>query len=133
MSGSVTTIPLKLFAAIALLTLGSVAWASPTEGLYHSLPLLLCQDESYRMCQGAESVEACTLDAKAYRESCSDGTPIYTSESLLERLECLVVSHKEVTSIEEFEASCGGLNINLTKAGEKVGQMDPEKVEQLLR
>lgn len=124
---------LKSLVAIVLLTLGSLSQASPFEEFYHSLPLLLCQDESYRACQGAESVEVCTLNAKAYREPCADGVSIDTPEALPEPMECIILAHNGASSMEEFEARCGGLNINLSKAREKLGNMEPETVKQLLQ
>lgn len=125
-------IRLKSLVAIVLLTLGTLSQASPFEEFYHSLPLLLCQDESYRACQGADSVEACTLDAKAYREPCADGASIDTPEALREPMECIILSHNEASSREEFEERCGGLNINLSEARQRVQQMKPQAVKGLL-
>ncbi len=94
----------------------------------------MCHDENYLACQGSSTIETCTVGLKRHRDTCSVGKEISTGEMFGEAMLCMVLKHSEVSSMEEFEVKCdGGVNVNFTKAKEKVMQADPEWVKQLLK
>ena len=122
-------------AFLLILILVSIsAKASTLEDFYYQLPILICHDDVYLGCRNDETIEVCTKGLVEYREPCAKNKNIDTMEALTESMGCMVLKHSNVETIEEFEAKCnGGMNINITKAKEKVEKADHDWVLELLK
>lgn len=122
-------------ALLLILILASIsAKAKTLEDFYYQLPILICYDDVYLGCRNGESIEACTKSLVKHREPCAKNKNIDSAEVLTEAMGCMVLKHSGVETIEEFEAKCnGGMNINITKAKEKVEKADHGWVLELLK
>lgn len=124
---------MKFFSVLVFVLFTSFSNANSLDDFYYSLPILLCHDAEYRSCQKSKTIEACTIEVKKYRGMCSNNNSISDPDALKKSMMCLVVKHSKSSSIQEFEKKCnGGVNINITKASEKVKLKDPEWVRKLL-
>ncbi|WP_045856711.1 hypothetical protein [Teredinibacter purpureus] len=125
---------MKIALSLILIVVSISARANTLEDFYYQLPIFICYDDVYLGCRNGETIEACTKGLVQHREPCVKNRNIDSMEVLTEAMGCMVLKHSDVETIEEFEAKCnGGMNINITKAKEKVEKADHDWVLELLK
>lgn len=125
---------MKKFLPIAFVLFSPFLKAVDLEDTYYKVPIFICHDDGYLNCRGNESIADCTRGLVKFRASCVTEGGIKTVKSFYQAVGCMMEKHAQTVTNVGSEKTCGkGINVNLSKAKQKVMKADPEWVVDLLK